>query len=51
MASPNELLSILEKEYGIKNMADLDKAIAGLGFIDISPFCGEVKEHGNEKAS
>lgn len=42
MASLNELLSILEEEYGIKSMADLDEAISKLGCIDISPFCGEI---------
>lgn len=50
MANLNEVLAILE-EYGIKSMADLNKAIADLGCIDISPFCGEIKEHRKEKAS
>lgn len=51
MANLNEVLAILEEEYGIKSMADLNKAIAELGRIDISPFCGEIKEHRKEKAS
>lgn len=51
MANLNEVLAILEEEYGIKSMADLNKAIADLGCIDISPFCGEIEEHRKEKAS
>lgn len=51
MANLNELLEILEEEYGIRSMADLNKAMANLGCIDISPFCGEIEEHGKEKAS
>lgn len=51
MANLNELLAILEEEYGIRSMADLNKAIAKLDRIDISPFCGKIEEHRKEKAS
>ena len=49
MANLNELIAILEEEYGIKSMADLNKA--QLDCIDISPFCEKIKEHRKEKAS
>lgn len=38
------LLFVLENEFGIKTNEDLDRAIEKLGTIDLSPFCGEIKQ-------
>lgn len=35
-----ELLRVMKEEYGISTMAELDKAIANLGTLDITMFCG-----------
>lgn len=44
MNRPNEAAQILKTEYGITTMKELDAAIRKLGFLDISPFCAEVKK-------
>lgn len=36
------MLNILKTEFGIKNEAELDKAIRKLSVVDLSPFCGEI---------
>lgn len=51
MEKSGEIAEILEKEYGIKNISELNAAIAQLGFIDLSPFCGKIKDQGKEKVS
>lgn len=38
-----ELVEILKTEYGIGSKAELEKAIAKLGGLDISLFCAEIK--------
>ena len=39
-----ELAEILRTEYGIGSKAELEKAIAKLGGLDISLFCAEIKK-------
>ncbi|WP_278941168.1 hypothetical protein [Anaerotruncus colihominis] len=51
MEKSNDAVKILEEEYGIRNMAELNEAIAKLGLIDLSPFCEPVKQNGKEKVS
>lgn len=51
MERTDDVVGILEEEYGIKSMAELNAAIARLGFIDLSPFCGEIPKQGKEKVS
>ena len=38
----NDVVKILEEEYGVRSMADLDDAITKLGFLDQSPFCAPI---------
>ena len=49
MEKPDDAVKILEEEYGIRNMAELNEAIAKLGLIDLSPFCGPIKQNGRRK--
>lgn len=44
MDRTSAVVEILKTEYGITTMADLNKAIANLGVIDLSPFCTEPKK-------
>ena len=39
----SELAELLKREYGIGSMAELEKAIARIGSIDITPFCADIK--------
>ena len=43
MSKRAELAQILKTEYGIGSVAELEKAIAKIGGIDISLFCAEIK--------
>lgn len=38
------IIEILKNEYGFTSEKDLDRAIAEIGFIDISVFCLKAKE-------
>ena len=38
------VLKILKEEYGIQTIQQLDKAIGKLTVIDLTPFCGEIKQ-------
>lgn len=49
MEKPNDVVEILREEYGIENMAELNEAIAKLGVIDLSPFCGVIKQRKKEQ--
>lgn len=51
MERPNEAARILEEEYGIRSMAELNAAIDRIGPIDISPFCAPINQKEKEKAS
>lgn len=45
------LWEILEKDYGITTIAQLNAAIETQKRLDISCFCGEVKKNGFEASS
>lgn len=51
MEKSTEVVKILLEEYGIKTMAELNEAIAKLGTVDISLFCGELPSTKKEKVS
>ena len=38
----NDVVKILEEEYGVRSLADLDDAMTTLGFLDLSPFCAPI---------
>lgn len=40
----SEIVRILREEYGISSMDELDKAIAKMSKLDISPFCGKTAQ-------
>lgn len=44
MDRKSELARILREEYGIESMEDLNRAIRELPKVDISVFCGPIKE-------
>jgi len=48
MAYPDEMLQILEKEYGIHSMADFDEAFQKLSRLDISIFAKPLTERSNK---
>ncbi len=37
------MLKILKEEFGIRNEAELDKAIRKQTVLDLTPFCGSIK--------
>ncbi|MCC8066040.1 MAG: hypothetical protein LIO94_02890 [Clostridiales bacterium] len=39
-----KLFQILEEEYGISSMKQLDEALKKLGYLDITRFCAERKK-------
>ena len=41
-SSIERMIVILRTEFGIRNEAELDKAIRKQSVIDLSPFCGEI---------
>ena len=43
MKEKTMVAEILKTEYGITTIKDLDAAIKKLGFLDIFPFCGTIK--------
>lgn len=43
---PNEIIRLLENEFGITTEKELDSAISKCKAIDISAFCCEVKKGG-----
>lgn len=43
MAEPNTVVQILKEEYGITTMKELNMAVKKLGFVNISPFCTQLK--------
>ena len=45
------IIEILKNEYGFTSEEDLDKAIAEIGFLDISVFCLKAKGKKKVKAS
>lgn len=43
MSKRSDLEKILKSEYGIGSIGELEKAIEGLGSVDISLFCSNTK--------
>lgn len=51
MEIQDDAIKILQEEYGLSNMSELDAAIAELGRIDIFSFCGAAGQRGKESTS
>jgi hypothetical protein len=51
MDETNDIFEILKEEYGINSPRELNEAIERIGFIDMFPFCGPIKQQGKGKAS
>lgn len=49
MDRKEKLVSILRNDYGINSMAEMNKAIAKLGLVDISIFCSDISMNGGIK--